>query len=185
MSANINLTVESTLLATGSASVTAAVGLVKAFISQRRELREQAAEPGQTEAPELIPDLAVRVRKANETARKSFTDVGEALAANAALFYELEAELKARTAALDALAAEAEAAELRANEARSRAAIGEKAAQAVDAYLERALERRIAEQERAGHRWDVKILIWSVVLSGVVGLTVGVAAIPVWDWLHG
>jgi hypothetical protein len=84
----------------------------------------------------------------------------------------IQQELQARAATLDELAAEAEAARLRAESARARAAISEDSAEAVDALL----ELRAAELETANHRWEVKVLLAGLLLRIPPGVVAALLA---------
>jgi len=89
---------------------------------------------------------------------------------------DLQEELRTRRAALDALAAQARAAEQRADQARALAAIEQSSAEAVDALLNRRLAEHLASQERAGHRWDLRIMSTTLALGVPFGIATGVAA---------
>lgn len=85
----------------------------------------------------------------------------------------LENELRTRRIALDSLAAEAESAELRADQARTRAQIDESTAEALDSLLDRLIQDRLADLERAGRAWDKKVTVWSLAASFPVGILAG------------
>ena len=89
---------------------------------------------------------------------------------------DLQAELRTRRAALDNLAAQARAAEQRADQARALAAIEQSSAEAVDTLLNRRLAEHLATQERAGHRWDLRIMLSTLALGVPFGIATGVAA---------
>jgi hypothetical protein len=97
----------------------------------------------------------------------------EALASTTAIVDALEDELRVRRAALDELTAQAQAAETRAGQARDLARIEESTAQALDALLDRRLAERLEALERAGHRWDAKLTLWSQFPNLVIGLVAG------------
>jgi hypothetical protein len=104
--------------------------------------------------------------------------VAEALERAGHLVNELEAEVQARSKLIEALAAEAEQAEQRAEDAVRRAAMGEEQAKAVDAYLDRALKNRISSFERSARRRE-----WG--LATVVAFIVGIACILVAHFVFG
>jgi len=99
-------------------------------------------------------------------------EVAEALDKAGRMVQELEAEVRARTEIIEALAAETKDAEQRADQAVERAAMSEKAAKAVDAFLDRALENRIGSFEQSARRRE-----WG--LATVVAFIVGIICILV------
>jgi hypothetical protein len=75
-------------------------------------------------------------------------EASDALAKAGALFAELQAEVKARRALMESLAAKIQDAERRADEALHRADLNEEQAKSVDAYLDRALKVPLDTVER-------------------------------------
>jgi VIT1/CCC1 family predicted Fe2+/Mn2+ transporter len=109
------------------------------------------------------PPLAVRAQ-----------EVSDALTKARALMQELQAEVEARTALMDSLAAETQEAEHRSAEAILRAGISEEEAKAVDSQLDRAIQARLSTLERKARRRE-----WGLATAGglIVGLVVGVGSI--------
>jgi hypothetical protein len=94
------------------------------------------------------------------------------------LLDSLQKEIAARSAVVEALAGEADAAQQRAQHAAQLARLNEEQAAAVNAFLDRLLEARIGALERQARRRE-----W--MLATVVALIIGVAAILVSHYLIG
>lgn len=142
-------------------------------------LTEGPVERRFVESP--LIDVGARLQpglRLQETATPSLTEranlVSEALRNVRQLFADLEAEVQARSAVVERLTGEAYQAEVRAEEAMKRAALNEEQAKAVDAWLDRALQSRLGEMERASRRRE---WLLGTIVTSIIGLAVGVAAI--------
>jgi hypothetical protein len=105
-------------------------------------------------------------------------EVSNALSKAGELLDELQADVLARTALIDSLAAKTQDAERRADEALTRADLSESEAKAVDAFLDRALKLRLAEVERNARRRE-----WGI--GTLVALIVGVGSILIAHFAFG
>ena len=105
-------------------------------------------------------------------------EVSDALTKASALMDELRAEVDARTALVDSLAAKTREAERRSVEALQRADLTEEQARAVDAYLDRALQVQLGKVEHKARRRE-----WGLAIVG--GLIVGVGSILIAHFLFG
>ena len=87
-------------------------------------------------------------------------EVSDALTKAGSLMDELRAEVDARTALIDSLAAKTQDAERRSTDALRRADLNEEQAKAVDAYLDRALGVQLGLAERKARRreWGLATL---------------------------
>ena len=103
-------------------------------------------------------------------------EVSDALTKARTLFADLETEVEARTALVEALTTKAQDAERRADDALRRADLSEEQAKAVDAYLGRAVKVQLDTVERKARRRE-----WG--LATLVGLIVGVASILIAHFL--
>jgi hypothetical protein len=130
---------------------------------------------GKTAVRSSLVNVAVKLQ---DPATPSLTEqaqmVSEALNNVRQLFEDLEAEVKARSAVVERLTGEAYQAEVRAEEALKRASLNEQEAKAVDAWLDRALQRRLSELERTARRRE---WLLATIISSIIGLAVGVIAI--------
>jgi DNA repair exonuclease SbcCD ATPase subunit len=133
-------------------------------------------------AAELVEDLIQRITRRfgppPEPLAARAQEVSDTLTKAAAMFAELQAEIDARTALIDSLAAKARDAESRAEEAIRRADLSEEQAKAVDAYLERALKAELAKVERKSRRRE-----WGLAIIG--GLVIGIISILIAHFLFG
>jgi hypothetical protein len=131
-----------------------------------------------------VDTLAGRVAQAQEslartgqsvraTLNATTASLHEALASTTGIVDALEEELRVRRSALDELTAQAQSAQARAQEARDLARIEESTAHALDALLDRRLAERLEAMEIAGHRWDAKVTLWSLLASLPVGIIAG------------
>jgi len=109
-------------------------------------------------------------------------EVSDALTKAGSLMDELRAEVDARTALIDSLAAKTQDAERRSTDALRRADLNEEQAKAVDAYLDRALGVQLGLAERKARRRE-----WGLATLGglIVGLVVGVGSILIAHFLFG
>ncbi|MEY9928696.1 hypothetical protein ABH926_003335 [Catenulispora sp. GP43] len=145
------------LISFALATVYVALAVWAFSLVTRRRWAELSAE-------RLAPRAATLADRVS-AAQQKITEMGTAIRVTASEVTEvvesLHQELRARTAALEALAAEAQAAEQRADQARARAAITEDSAKAIDALL----DARAAEREADSRKWDVKMVVLGVLLA--------------------
>ena len=172
----------------GAAAVSTFAGALAVFagalgIVVRATRRRRAPPAGLPVRP--AGSLGERVTRAQASLEQAEISIREALGSTTASLREvlgsttgivdaLQDELRARRAALDALAAEAQDAETRADRARALARIEESSARAVDALLDQRLRELLSAQEKAARRWDMKIMGWTLALGVPFGILTGV-----------
>lgn len=152
------------------AVIGAGVAITWFTASSATRLTPELHSPLAATLPERVAEAQATLRHTSETITATLTTTGTALTA---LVSALEDELRTRAIALDALAAEAEAALQRADQARSLAAIEEKSAEAIDALIDRRMKERFRDAEASGHRWDLRVMWITLTLGVPFGMVAG------------